>query len=192
MIHKKCKECNKDFTARGNNRKFCSRHCAGKYNYNKFNKLNTRDSREKQRTVMKQKFAKDKVFRQKTIDKLKKWRQENPDKILRGEKLSKLVGNATKGKYNLFPKNIYDMSGRTRQKVIQRLRLSCFRCEWNEGTCDLHHIHGKKIEDCDNHCNLVVLCPNCHRLVHNNKIILDKIKTFEELVGTKWLEFYYG
>lgn len=42
----------------------------------------------------------------------------------------------------------------------------CQVCGWNKANCDLHRIipgnkGGKYTED-----NIIVLCPNCHRLVH--------------------------
>ena len=42
---------------------------------------------------------------------------------------------------------------------------SCLVCGWNLASLDLHHIRpGHAI------LNVVMLCPNCHRLVHEGKL----------------------
>ena len=53
---------------------------------------------------------------------------------------------------------------------------SCENCKWREGPRDVHHIipvcKGGKNEL----LNLIVLCPNCHRLAHRNLLLEDKLK----------------
>ena len=48
----------------------------------------------------------------------------------------------------------------------------CWHCGW-DGPCDIHRIksgsQGGQYED----KNVVVLCPNCHRLVHRNLISIE-------------------
>jgi len=44
----------------------------------------------------------------------------------------------------------------------------CSRCGWKEGTCDIHHINGRKVDNFDELWNLSYLCPNCHRIAHND------------------------
>jgi hypothetical protein len=51
----------------------------------------------------------------------------------------------------------------------------CELCGWSESTCDIHHIvevsdGGKNELD-----NLVVVCPNHHRMIHNDLISKDKL-----------------
>ena len=36
-----------------------------------------------------------------------------------------------------------------------------------------HHIHGRNIPNANSAANLANICPNCHNLVHNNKIIVE-------------------
>lgn len=49
---------------------------------------------------------------------------------------------------------------------------TCELCGWNKATCDVHH----KIKQCDNgthdKSNLIVLCPNCHRMVSEGKLMI--------------------
>lgn len=60
------------------------------------------------------------------------------------------------------------------EKIKNRLSgVSCQRCGWGESACDLHRIipgneGGKYTTD-----NIIVLCPNCHRLVHYAGLRLD-------------------
>jgi len=72
------------------------------------------------------------------------------------------------------------------------MQLGCFRCGWNEGSCDIHHIRGRKIENPHAHHNLTHLCPNCHRLAHQNVVSTDELITFEDAVGDEWKKFYFG
>ena len=83
--------------------------------------------------------------------------------------------------------NIYDMSSRTRSKVIKRMKLGCFNCGWDKAHCDIHHIVPSSAGGLDSHDNLTVLCPNCHRLAHENKI--TKFVSFEEKIGDGWKAF---
>lgn len=47
---------------------------------------------------------------------------------------------------------------------------TCELCGWNKASCDVHHI--KKQCDGGTHekSNLIVLCPNCHRMVTEGKV----------------------
>lgn len=62
------------------------------------------------------------------------------------------------------------MNSRTRRK-IKFPNLKCILCRW-EGPCDRHRIKlgkdGGKYES----GNVVILCPNCHRLLHLGRIFL--------------------
>lgn len=88
--------------------------------------------------------------------------------------------------------SILDFSSRTVRKVLQRLGVGCGWCGWNEGGCDVHHIHGRKIPNANAHTNLAILCPNCHRLVHEHKILAESLKTLAIQVGDSWKAQYGG
>jgi hypothetical protein len=68
------------------------------------------------------------------------------------------------------------------------MNVECSACGWNESVCDLHHIIPKSKGGTNDHTNLTVLCPNCHRLAHDNKI--TKFVSLEEHVGNRWREYY--
>ena len=98
----------------------------------------------------------------------------------------------SKNKFLANPQNIYELSSRTRIKVIKRLNIGCSRCGWNEDICDMHHINGRKIKDCHNHNNLCYLCPNCHRKIHNGKIKKEELINLFDYIGDNWKQYYYG
>lgn len=59
---------------------------------------------------------------------------------------------------------------------------ACMNCEWDRATCDVHHIvpkseGGQNILD-----NGVVLCPNCHRLVHVGVLTTDDLNAMKSRV----------
>jgi len=71
------------------------------------------------------------------------------------------------------------------------MKLACFTCGWNEALCDIHHILPKKQGGTNDHSNLTVICPNCHRIAHERKQTTG-FKTIEEVVGDSWKEFYFA
>lgn len=61
-------------------------------------------------------------------------------------------------------------------RAIQRIYgARCMRCGWEEARCDVHHIvpvrHGGE-HSLD---NVVVLCPNCHRLAETGILNADEV-----------------
>jgi hypothetical protein len=96
--------------------------------------------------------------------------------------------------YNKNPATILDFSLRTVSKILRRANKSCDICNWNEASCDIHHIKEKKDGGSDNMENLTCVCPNCHRKLHQ---FGDKFKTEKELrlisldkTFPEWLNFY--
>lgn len=171
-----CKSCGKEFEvdSRTKRKKFCNLSCSATYNnenkgsLSEEHKLNISNS-------LKQKWDK------------------SPEVFSSGEKHSKTVGKATRGKFNNKEvKSILEYSTRTVQKIMKRLDLACSNCGWDNTTCDIHHINGRKIDDCDNHNNLSLLCPNCHRLVHEGKLDNSELKTLNETIPDNWRDYYYG
>jgi predicted HNH restriction endonuclease len=167
MKTKKCKnpECKKDFEITRDKRSnvYCSRSCSASHT----NKLKPPVSDE-------------------TKKKIKNALLKN--KVKRIENISK----ATKGKYKKEIRSIQELSSKTVQKILKRLNLGCSYCGWDKTTCDIHHIFGRKIEDPNNHSNLTLLCPNCHRMAHENKLDKNKIITLNEYLPENWKNFYYG
>lgn len=87
-----------------------------------------------------------------------------------------------------IPKNIFDVSSRTRALIVVRIGKGCSNCGWNEASCDIHHIVSTKHGGTNEHVNLTVLCPNCHRLAHSGK--LADFISFDVQIGDSWLLHY--
>lgn len=75
-----------------------------------------------------------------------------------------------------MPESKLKLGMRTIKKVITNLGLGCSNCGWNLAPCDVHHIVEQRNGGSDEHSNLTLLCPNCHRLAH-----AGKIRTFKSL-----------
>lgn len=158
----KCLNCEKELKKKRYKTKFCNSSCSATFN----NKNRTMSNEHKERLK--------KIITESEIP----W--------------SKIVGISTKGKYKKNIKSILELSSKTVQKIIKRLNLGCSKCGWNEGTCDIHHINGRKIDNPDNHENLSLVCPNCHRLVHENKIKKESLITLKTFLPDNWKDCYYG
>lgn len=79
-------------------------------------------------------------------------------------------------------------SKRTITKILDRMHLGCFNCGWNVCRCDIHHILPQSKGGTDDHSNLTLLCPNCHRMAHAG--LLQQFKSFHDVVGDSWKQFY--
>jgi len=82
--------------------------------------------------------------------------------------------NPTMGRTNLSKKII-------RLGATHDILYKCFNCGWDKCVCDIHNIKPKCDGGSDELNNLIILCPNCHRLAHKDLIkcvisISDKIK----------------
>jgi hypothetical protein len=90
------------------------------------------------------------------------------------------------------PTTLWGVSSRTITKILKRLNVGCSRCGWKEATCDLHHIHGKKIDNPNDHSNLTILCPNCHRMFHCGLIGASDVQNLNDHIGDSWKQHYFG
>jgi hypothetical protein len=167
---KVCKWCKKDFIPSHSRVKFCGPLCVKEY--------------RKSIPITDEQKAK-------TSKTLKKYYEINGVKT-KGEKHSKTVGKSTKGTINENPNSLYELSSRTISKIFKRLKLGCSKCGWNEASCDIHHIRGRKIPNANDHSNLTYICPNCHRLAHEKKLKEDDLISLDVYIGDKWKEVYYG
>lgn len=175
-----CKECGKEFQTVWRN-KFCSRKCSG-ISSNK-NRLPPSEETKKKQS-----------------ESLKKYYLEHPEKknpnrarYRCSEEYIKFIGSFTKGKFKgRFIESILSVSKRTSSKILKRINLGCCVCGWKEGSCDIHHIDGKKIYNPDSHDNLTLLCPNHHRLFHEKKISKEDIIPLSKYFPENWRDLYYG
>jgi hypothetical protein len=171
-LKRNCLHCKESFETFDYRKKFCTRKCSGTYNNS--NRFYTAETKQKISNALK-KYHQNKI-----------WTQNDKDKF------SVAVGKSTKGKHKNEPKSILDLSLRTSVKIMKRLKIGCSVCGWNEATCDIHHINGRKCENPDDHKNLTYVCPNCHRKCHLGLIKKEDLINLENYIGDKWKDFYYG
>lgn len=56
------------------------------------------------------------------------------------------------------------------RRLIKERGNPCQNCKWDEANCDVHHILPRSKGGTNEKSNLIILCPNCHRLMHKNKL----------------------
>jgi hypothetical protein len=88
-----CKYCNNEFTKKSWNQFLCSNSCKYKYNYYKDHEKSKEKNREwhhnnldQTREYSKNKYNSDPLFKEKILNKNKKWREENREKYLESKK----------------------------------------------------------------------------------------------------------
>lgn len=97
----------------------------------------------------------------------------------------------------MLPDSILDISKRTAMKIVHRMKLPCSCCGiYIDGIhWDFHHIIPKKEGGQDDMMNITYICPNCHRIAHSNKDLLQRplvsIKQQLQELHLDWHNFYY-
>lgn len=66
--------------------------------------------------------------------------------------------------------------------------MGCSNCGWNLATCDYHHIIPRSKNGTDDWWNITYLCPNCHRLAHEE--ILKAFVSIEQQVENVWKDYF--
>ncbi|MDO8641372.1 MAG: HNH endonuclease signature motif containing protein [Nitrosarchaeum sp.] len=80
-------------------------------------------------------------------------------------------------------------------KQLRKFDVACVICGWNESSCDIHHIVSLNRGGQNQIDNIIIVCPNCHRVIHVEKkysILFLKEKSVEKLFDQwKDLKEYY-
>lgn len=189
-----CDYCNKEFNKKNSEivkskNNFCSRSCAAIFK-NKNSKPPSRETRDKTSKSLGGSGIFDKKCKQ--CDVIFEYTKATEKDFCSKSCAAKFTTKFQWAGKCKNPESILDLSSRTISKILKRIGKGCSNCGWAEGSCDIHHINGRKIENADSHNNLTLLCPNCHRLVHEKKIPTEKIQTLEQYIGDIWRQFYYG
>lgn len=63
----------------------------------------------------------------------------------------------------------------------------------NESTCDIHHIIEKSNGGTDDVSNLIIVCPNHHRIIHTNKCYSVEYLQNLSIKNTfnNWKDYYH-
>ena len=146
------------------------------------------ERKERIKAGLKKFYADNPERRKEQAEQFKQTEKGNPEAFAAGRRKGG-VASAASAKHI---RSILDTSSRTVRKILKRLGKGCSRCGWLEGGCDVHHIRGRKIPDANNHDNLTLICPNCHRLAHERKISRDDLIPLTKYIGDDWKQHYYG
>lgn len=89
--------------------------------------------------------------------------------------------------------SIKELSKRTITKLLVRANKECSLCGWNESTKDIHHIIPRSKGGTDDGSNLIIVCPNCHRVIHTtDKYSEEYLKQFSiENTFNNWKDYYH-
>lgn len=177
-----CENCNEEHDSSYGSGRFCGNKCARGYSTNK-------DDR-------KEKILKNCSICQNSI--LVNKRAPSPS--IKCDECKNKIRERIKEKKRIDKLNkvpcIKNLSKRTITKIFKRANIGCSICDWKESTCDLHHIIHRKDGGLDNDENLVLLCPNHHRIVHDktlNKYDVDYLKIINlSVILGNWKDYYYG
>ena len=89
--------------------------------------------------------------------------------------------------------SLLDISKRTITKILKRSNAKCVICGWDESTCDIHHIIPKSQGGSNTSDNLIIVCPNCHRVIHaNKKYDIEYLQSLSiDKTFVNWKDFYH-
>ena len=190
-----CENCGKEHDGTYGSGRFCSKSCAISFG----NKMRTRSSetnkniskgvkkywKEHPATPIEYEYICEKcgetfISNRKISDKKKKHCPNCKRKVVHFQDIDKID-------------SIKDLSKRTVTKILERADKGCAICGWNESTCDIHHIVERSNGGTNDMSNLILLCPNCHRIVHT-KQKYSKDFLFSHSLDKEfsdWKKYYY-
>ena len=90
-----------------------------------------------------------------------------------------------------YPDYMFCLDTQLVRKILNIMGIKCCRCGWGEGTCDFHHIDGRKIKNANTEYNISLVCPNCHRLINEGKVKKEELTPLSNLIGKKWKNLIY-
>lgn len=144
--------------------RFCSKRCASSYAANKTNK---------NRPISYVCEVCGKAFEKRTS-------------IKKGRKITCDTCKNTSVHSNKELNNLLEASSRTVSKILYRMKIPCSLCGWNKASCDVHHIVPKKMGGNNSNENLIIVCPNCHREIHNDVCEYSTDELLKRSVATQW------
>jgi len=187
-----CLQCGKKL--KKGQKKFCSSSCAAKYNNTK--REITEQEKNKISTTLKEynkQNPREKILYKYTCDFCNETyfsrRKVKDDRHKYCPKCKSILGR----KYIEESTSILDLPKSTMIKVLKRHGCECAICGWNESTCDVHHIIPKSKGGSDENDNLILVCPNHHRILHTikDKYSYEYLKSLSiKEKYCNWKDFY--
>jgi predicted HNH restriction endonuclease len=193
----KCEYCDKNHDGVYASGRFCSRKCAsGSATRYQRSKINEKVSKKlKNKPFPKAAYERSLEVRKTKSQKLKEFVCEKCNNTFMKKsfrKGRKIHCDVCKRKtpYKEI-QSILELSSRTVRKLIKRGNRKCIICEWDICEPDIHHIVPKNEGGTNDHSNLICLCPNCHRMAHNNLYERDMLlERAISITFTDWKDFY--
>lgn len=181
-----CERCNKEHNGSYGSGRYCSEKCARA-------RTLSNESREKISKALKGKEKPNKIIHlhicENCGDEFEKYLKKGRKKHCNNCK--RKVPRARKPREM---KSILELSNRTVQKLFRRANIGCSICSWKESTCDIHHIISKKDGGSDENTNLICVCPNHHRMIHDKKINKYSLEFLKErnvnITFSNWKDYY--
>lgn len=183
-----CEKCGKEHDGSFGSGRFCSRECAN-------SRTRTEEIKENTSKSLKLKYIE---YEKKDIICIQCKNIFHTKDFSRKFCYNCLPSTIKKVKVNKEPKTISDISSRTVSKIVKRMKLPCTCCGFYiEGiVLDFHHIIRRADKGSNELNNLTYICPNCHRIAHNDPSKLKKpLISIEEYLKARnldWRSFYYG
>jgi hypothetical protein len=181
---KTCNICEKEHDGSFGSGKYCSRSCANKRTHTKTTKDKIARSVKKYNKVTNTKIHH--YTCEKCGDPFSQNGRLRQDRVIHCSLCKRHVA-----KFKGEASSILELSNRTISKILKRCGSKCSNCGWCEAPCDIHHITPKNKGGADSHDNLVVLCPNCHRMAHHNKLDPNVLRQLSlEKTFVEWKKYY--
>lgn len=141
---------------------FCSTEC-----YSKFRKTNPWYKRQRidEHPILTKKLL-EKEYTEKKI-KMKDIAQKYKLSYVTVNSWIKRYGIPTRQQKDYLSHNHFNSITR---KIKKERGDKCQVCSWDKAQCDVHHKTKRKDGGTDKESNLIILCPNCHRLADQNKL----------------------
>lgn len=188
-----CENCGKEHNGEYGSGRFCCKSCSISYG-NKHRKIN-RNLVNKHISEGLKKYNKDKEPKYYNYICEKCGKEFKSLKIKKGKHIhcNDCKRNVVHYKDINNTTSIKELSKRTITKILNRANKGCSICGWNESTCDIHHIIKKSDGGTNEHNNLIIVCPNCHRIIHTtNKYSIEFLQSLSmEKQFINWKEYYH-
>lgn len=183
-----CEKCKNEYQGKFGSGRFCSKACAN-------SRIPNENTKAKQSKSMKDFYVKNPVVKKPDYKKEMLCEKCGDLFLWKADKRRKIHCDKCKRKCVKFKEGILSITGvskRTISKILNRANKCCSICGWNEAICDIHHIIPKHKGGSEDHSNLIIVCPNCHRVSHKTKkYSIEFLQNLSiENTFADWKDFY--
>lgn len=160
-----CRNCGEETK----NKHFCSKSCNVSFN-NKGRKLSDKTKEKIRESVILSLRDRKKKPSEHTCEKCEK---KFEGFVRKGRRIRCNDCKRKSPRKNENANSILDLSKRTIKKILKRANKGCAICGWKEANPVKHHIEFRMNGGKDADDNLILVCPNHHAIIHENKKAFD-------------------